>query len=409
MDSSRADRWLAVGLLLSGLAGLVALPWLLPGPGADGDRPAEAKLAQRAGASIKLSPKLADLYGIKVEPARGQTWQPRLTVYGRVVANPRATAELRAPFAGTLRAPLKGWPGLGSHVADGQELAIVQARFSPQERLDLQAKAAEAQEKLTGADEVVKVHEARVQRLGAVTNIVPQAELDLARVQLAEAKALRAGALAQVQLWQQVLKSLDHQPIAVTLTAPLAAEVVEIGVQPGTAFEAGGVLLKLVDFRRVLLRLDFPAGQGAPPPELDIALTAPDAEPRSVLSARRSGTAPTVDPASQYAGYYYEAHGQEREATWRPGLFVQAHVPDPAGRPVEAVAVPATALLYHQGRALVYVQLNPGRFERREVQVLGREGESMFLGRGVRAGEDVVTQHAEVLLSEEFRGDVDDD
>jgi hypothetical protein len=408
--SSRWDRWLAALLLLAGLAGLCVPALLLPRPGPTDGAKEAGKLAQRAGTSLKLSPKLAELYGLKAEPARGMTWQPRLAVYGRVVPNPRAAAEVRAPFAGTVRAAPKGWPGLGSPIGAGQELALLQARFSPQERLELRSKAAEAEEKLKGADEVLKVQQERVQRLGTVTSIVPRTEIDLALVQMAEARALRAGAVAQAHVWQQALKALDNQPIAVTLSAPLEGEIVEIGVQPGTPVEAGALLLKLVDFRKVLLRLDLPVGLGPLPETLEVVLPAADTETRATaLVARRVGPAFGVDPASQYAGYYFSADGPGREATWRPGLFVQAHVPDAAARPVTATVIPATALLYHQGRALVYVQLSPGRFERREVLLLGREGELAYLGRGVRAGEEVVTQHAQVLLSEEFRGDADDD
>jgi hypothetical protein len=112
---------------------------------------------------------------------------------------------------------------------------------------------------------------------------------------------------------------------------------------------------------------------------------------------------------AQTAGYYYQLDGPAREGTWRPGLFVQAAVADPKGQTTDAVTIPASAILYHQGRALVYVELNPGRFERREIQLLGRDGATAYVSRGVRSGERVVTQHAQVLLSEEFRGDADDD
>ena len=71
--------------------------------------------------------------------------------------------------------------------------------------------------------------------------------------------------------------------------------------------------------------------------------------------------------------------------------------------------MPATSLLYHDGRALVYVRLSPGRYERREVRVLGRDGGRWVLSEGVVAGEPVVSARAQVLLSEEFRGEADND
>ena len=75
------------------------------------------------------------------------------------------------------------------------------------------------------------------------------------------------------------------------------------------------------------------------------------------------------------------------------------------------MTVPSTALLYHLGRTLVYVRIGSGRFERREVRVLGREGERWVLAAGVAAGEPVVYRQAQVLLSEEFKpqGDMDND
>jgi hypothetical protein len=80
------------------------------------------------------------------------------------------------------------------------------------------------------------------------------------------------------------------------------------------------------------------------------------------------------------------------------------------------VSVPVEAVLYHEGRALVYVRLKPGKYQRREVRLLGREGGHWVLARrqgqsptGVAPGEPVVSRQAQVLLSEEFRGEGDDD
>jgi hypothetical protein len=78
-------------------------------------------------------------------------------------------------------------------------------------------------------------------------------------------------------------------------------------------------------------------------------------------------------------------------------------------KPRHAVVIPATALLYHQGRALVYVRIAPGKFERREVQVLGRAASCWVLASGVAPGEFVVSRRAQVLLSEEFRSAADND
>jgi len=103
----------------------------------------------------------------------------------------------------------------------------------------------------------------------------------------------------------------------------------------------------------------------------------------------------------------------EQRAAWRPGLQVKAFVKPPAAQPHQAVSVPVSAVLYHQGQALGYVRIEPGKYARREVRLLGRENNRWVLAPyqtlapvGVRPGELVVVRQAEILLSEESRIDV---
>jgi hypothetical protein len=209
--------------------------------------------------------------------------------------------------------------------------------------------------------------------------------------------------------------------------------------------EPGALITRLVDFRQVLVRLDIPASALAagppdevelyatiaPPPALEGATNRPEPpQPAKPLVAGLAGAAPQIDPASQMAGYWFEVRpdtttpapsdsngsGGAKEdgrlragAVWRPGLFVKAFVKVPDSTPRPAVSVPEGALLYHQGRALVYVRLSPGRYERREVQILGRAGDRWVVASGVAAGEPVVSRQVQVLLSEEFRSEADID
>jgi RND family efflux transporter MFP subunit len=360
------------------------------------------RVAQRSGTTLKLGAVLAESYGIKAQPSREVPWQERRAVYGRVVPNPQATAEVRAPFAGTLKAATgQSWPALGSTLKDGQPLAVLEARFTPQERIELQAKADEASARYKGTEESVKIHQERIKRLESVPGTVTRGELDQALVQLAEARSQRAATQALWHVYQQALAALDRRGPGVSLVAPLGGEVAELSARPDTAVEAGQLLIKVVDFRRPLVRLDFPLTLTAPP---EIEVTALPGE--SARHGRLTGAAAQADAGSQRVGYLYEMDAAP--SPWRPGLFVTAQVPD-AAAPRPAVGVPASALLLHQGRSLVYVQLSPGRFERREVEVLGRDGAALVLGRGVRAGEAVVHAGAQLLLSEEFRRDTDED
>jgi pyruvate/2-oxoglutarate dehydrogenase complex dihydrolipoamide acyltransferase (E2) component len=429
-------KWPAV---LAALAGLLVLGYWVHGTmRADRKATQEADSVQvprrAANSVVKLGARLAESFGLRDEPARETTWQPRLVVYGRVIPNPRATTEVRAPFAGTLRA-VKGtsWPALGSRVKAGQVLGRLDIRVGPQERLDLLVKLGEARLKQTGSEDILKILQDRVDRLKTVSDVVSQTERDAARVRLAEGKIQLETAKAAVKQWQDALAAIDsaseHKDATWSqlLTAPAGGEITELLGRPDMTVEAGSVIARVVDFRHALVRVDVPvqALAGGPPAKLDL-FTAPSsppalegisnrpepAPPTPAVTATLVGAAPQVEPASQFAGYWYEVDTADPKfpgAAWRPGLFVKGSLPVAGANPQSAVAVPAAALLFHQGRALVYVTIGPGRFERREVRVLGRQGESWILASGVTAGEPVVCVHAQVLLSEEFRGEVDND
>ena len=411
------------------------------------------------------------LLALEVEDAGTCDWKEARTVYGRVVSNPRGSYELRAPFAGTVRAADGGeWPTPGRRVKAGDPLGQLLVRIGPQERLDLQAKLTEAKLKQDGADKVLKLRAGVVERLSKATStVIAQRELDEARVQLEEARVQLATSEAAVKLWQQALDEIDglkgpgaslSRPLKVPVEGPPDAllEVAEVAVQPGTAVEAGALLARFIDVGRPLVRLDLPPEalqQGIPDKPIDLfaivssapslrgpGATAEATTPAPSLKAVRIGPAPQVDSSSQLVGYLYAVQGLNGAAAtpddaqrqrletlrrlWRPGLFVRADWP--TGETTQAVTVPDGALLYHQGRALVYVRLKPREYERREVRVLGRKGDCWVIAprspfdpplvgvlpreklpSGERPAEKVVSSEAQSLLALEFRKDVDDD
>lgn len=431
-------------LALVVLAGLLALAYAVNGYvqrelKAEADRKKTDVAKRGKDAVVKLGAALAASHGIKDQPARAVTWYERVPVCGRVVPNPQATLEIRSPFAGTLRAEKDSpWPVPGRPVRAGQVLGRVDIRVGPQERLDLQAKYNGARLKLKGAVEILKVQEERVGRLQKfdTTEIVSRRELDEALVQFAEARTQKATAEAAVELWEKALKVLDRtkdQPAAAwseTFLAPADGEITELFGRPGMVIEAGGLVARAVDFRHVLVRLDLPpeALVAGPPSQVEVEAASgspltslqDSVAPPAPVTATLVGPAPQVDAASQFASYCYEVappkkgvavnEGGRAGVVWRPGLFVKSSVKAAAAKPREAVSVPASAVLYHQGRALVYVRVGAGRYERREVQLLGREGDRWILAAGPVANEDPVVFHqAQILLSEEFRPvDVDD-
>src|SRR5207245_516417 len=108
---------------------------------------------------------------------------------GRVIVNPNAQVEVRAPFAGLVAAGAGGGVcRLGAPVQARQVLAMLEARFNLVEKLDLKAKRIEAEARYRSAEEVLKIRQDRMERLEQISANVPRGELAAAAIQISEAR-----------------------------------------------------------------------------------------------------------------------------------------------------------------------------------------------------------------------------
>jgi cobalt-zinc-cadmium efflux system membrane fusion protein len=358
-------------------------------------------------------PEDAALRGIKAQAVKSAQWRPKLHIDGRVVPNPHASLEIRAPFAGILRTePAESKLRLGATVEPHDTLALFDARFTPTESLDLKTKLVEADARHKSAEEVVKIRQERLTRLNRLqVGVLSQDDVDSASVQLSEARMQANIALTQFTIWKQALEAVGKKTVVVPIQTPFTGEIAEIGVQPGASVDAGQMIARIVDFRRVLLRLDFPTASTSEKPPISVNVKALDSSLPWRASLR--GRASSLEPGLQKASWFYEIVPDEQGASprWQAGLYARAVLEDSSKPAVPAIAIPASALLVHQGRTLVYIERRPGRYERREVSLLGRDGDTLYVAaEGWLAGEDkVVTSGAQVLLSEEFRSEMDED
>src|SRR5262249_11709761 len=156
-----------------------------------------------------------------------------------------------------------------------------------------------ARQKVKGAEEALRTLKARVERVMKSESLPPR-DKEEARLTLIEAETALSTARADEELWQGALDEIDAQDAGKSATwtrpllAPAGGEVVEVGGQPGTVVESGGLVVKLVDFHRVLLRLDLPpeiAADGAPA-QVEVSGTAGRPGP---LRAKLVGASPQVD------------------------------------------------------------------------------------------------------------------
>jgi hypothetical protein len=87
-----------------------------------------------------------------------------------------------------------------------------------------------------------------------------------------------------------------------------------------------------------------------------------------------------------------------------PNMNVLAFLP--LETTVDGVVVPGPAIVWWQGRAWVYVRTGPSTFTRRAIATDYALPEGGYLVRTLTSGTEVVVQGAQMLLSEEFRAQV---
>lgn len=195
--------------------------------------------------------------------------------------------------------------------------------------------------------------------------------------------------------------------------ASLRAAQVQAGNAAAEAYQAWGPVLgrslasnsplaqSLLQHRVVLIQITLP---------LDISMTSP---PRSAaiesaggkpISAQLLSAAVSTDPRIQGASYFFTAPAA---TGLLPGMNVTALLP--AGGPGQGIAIPASAVVWLQGDAWVYLRTGPNEFSRREISTAQArsDGGYVLAAQSLPAHSVLVVTGAQMLLSQEFSAEID--
>lgn len=159
------------------------------------------------------------------------------------------------------------------------------------------------------------------------------------------------------------------------------------------AAEAPAQFQSILDQRQLLVQMTMPSGTTFAAPN-SISLEIPTG---SRVQAAFVSPFPRVDPRVQGRSFLYLASAQSGLA---PGLNLVARVS--VGSQLKGVIVPASAVVWSEGKAWVYAQLSSDQFTRRPVPTDVPVEKGFFVGAGLAPGEKVVSSGAQTLLSEEM-------
>jgi hypothetical protein len=211
----------------------------------------------------------------------------------------------------------------------------------------------------------------------------------------------RNASLAEVQAAEAAYHA-DRAGLAAARAArsSLATEArQEWGAALGRAVAAGGPLLqRLMQRRALLVQVTLPPGGALAEAPARAALETDRGE-RARLEFV-SG-APRTDPKIQGASFYYTVPAASGVL---PGMELLARLP--AGKPLPAVRVPAQAVVWWQDRAWIYRRTGPDTFTRVPIATDRPARGGGYLVAGLPEGSEIVTRGAQLLLSEEFRAQI---
>lgn len=200
--------------------------------------------------------------------------------------------------------------------------------------------------------------------------------------------------LAQLQLAEATWRS-DQAALAAAQTTALQAW----GPVLGKSLIHGSLLIdKLIARKALLLQVTLPSGTTLtiPPAKASIELGNHSRAPITLVSA-----ATRTDPKIQGVSFLYVTSAGNDTL---PGMDVLALLP--SGSPRNGEIVPASSIVWLQGRAWAYQRINADTFTRIEIATDHPAPGGGFFVTNLSSPAQIVTRGAQLLLSEEFRAQV---
>jgi hypothetical protein len=203
-------------------------------------------------------------------------------------------------------------------------------------------------------------------------------------LQTAEAAAARDQALVQaarlrlVGAWGSTLASRPDLPVLVQSLASLS---------------------------NVVVQLNVPAAQAVASPPSSARIVAALATNAVPVEAEFAGIAPTVDAQLQGQAILFLVSPNTSHLT--PGTSVTGYISLP-GEALAGALLPRNAIVRFNGTTWVYVQTSDEAFTRIEAHLQQPLPDGWFVGPPLKPQDKVVVTAAQMLLSEELKGQIEE-
>ena len=159
---------------------------------------------------------------------------------------------------------------------------------------------------------------------------------------------------------------------------------------------AGPALQRLLQHEEVLLQASLPFG--ITPSKQTPLLITPTVGLGKMIPTCFVSSSPQTDTALQGKTYYYTAPA----VNLRVGMLLKVQLAE-RGASTAGVIVPQNAVVWYANQAWIYRKLAVDKFVRQPIGTEIELGDGWFNATGIKAGDEIITRGAQLLLSEEFK------
>ena len=340
------------------------------------------------GGAIKLTPAQIKQAGIESKMIKYLPEAQVINAPGSVDFNAYTLADITTLVDGAIHAR---HVRLGDKVKKGQKLVtLISSALAQSEANYLRAKAEHRKTKLElqRVERLAKEKIVSQARLQQVINIHQAAHANLA--------AARAGLASYGLSGKRIDALMDSgQYGKLTLYAPSSGTIVADDFRMGQHIAAGTRLMQIVDESTVWVEVKLSQSQmgGISIGRLAVVSTKDN---KGHYKARVINVYHQLDRTTRTVGVRLEV--EDPEDALHPGMFVSADIETGSGE--VSLLLPEGAIQRQDKELIIFVEEEPGNFERREVRV-GRSNMGLVpILEGLKEGESVVVKGAFVLASE---------
>jgi cobalt-zinc-cadmium efflux system membrane fusion protein len=368
--------------MATGVAAVGVLLVLIVGALSGGDHNHSGSGARTPGAGMSDAPRrLPDgtafvakptqrLLEVRTTAAKPETVRPAVNLIGRVIGDPNRTSVVQSVHGGRV-IPLEGRiPAIGQSVSKGDVLVLVDPYLPLADRTTIIEKIGEIEQQIA-------VAEAKLRRFRplAETNAVPRGLVTDTETELAGLRRRR-----------EAMSTTRSEPEL--LRAPTDGVIAAVKAVPGKVVQPQDMLFQVIDPNAFWVE----------------ALVYGAVDAASLAEATAIGTSGQTMPLA-FRGFSRTLQHQASLVHFAvsevpPALSVGQPVTVVAksGAPITGIVVPREAVVRSaNGEAIVWLHVEPERFEPRPVRTQPFDATRLVIAAGVTEGERVVTRGADLV------------